>query len=129
LAAALGTTLGAAEAPAASPSGSCDREDAAAIAMTTGTEAEGHTKAPRCIKGHMPCRGCFGPIRKGANPMVDMMGAISSIGLNPQQVPDRRAMLNRGERPDRHHVLRVDRQHDHLRLILLDLLSNLEGTF
>ena len=36
---------------------------------------------PRCIKGHMPCRGCFGPIRKGANPMVDMMSAISSIGL------------------------------------------------
>ena len=61
----------------------------------TGTEAEGQAKVPRCIKGHMPCRGCFGPIRKGANPMVDMMGAISSIGLNAQQVPDRRAMLNR----------------------------------
>ena len=60
-----------------------------------GTEAEGHTKVPRCVKGYMPCRGCFGPIRRGANPMVDMMGAISSIGLNAQQVPDRRAMLNR----------------------------------
>ncbi len=50
---------------------------------------------PRCIKGHMPCRGCFGPIRKGANPMVEMMGALSSIGLDPKQVPDRRAMMNR----------------------------------
>lgn len=50
---------------------------------------------PRCIKGLMPCRGCFGPIRKGANPMVDMMGAISTIGLNPQEVPDRAAMFNR----------------------------------
>jgi len=50
---------------------------------------------PRCIKGYMPCRGCFGPIRKGANPMVDMMGAISSIGLDAKQVPDRRALLNR----------------------------------
>jgi len=50
---------------------------------------------PRCIKGHMPCRGCFGPIRKGANPMVDMMSAISSIGLNPRQIEDRRALLNR----------------------------------
>jgi F420-non-reducing hydrogenase small subunit len=50
---------------------------------------------PRCIKGYMPCRGCFGPIRKGANPMVDMMSAISSIGLDAKQVEDRRALLNR----------------------------------
>ena len=50
---------------------------------------------PRCIKGNMPCRGCFGPIRKGANPLVDMMSAISSIGLDAKQVPDRRALLNR----------------------------------
>jgi F420-non-reducing hydrogenase small subunit len=61
-------------------------------AMTT---EEGETPVPRCVKGHMPCRGCFGPIRKGANPMVEMMGAISSIGLDPKQVPDRRAMMNR----------------------------------
>jgi len=57
--------------------------------------AEGGMAVPRCIKGHMPCRGCFGPIRKGANPLVDMMGAISSIGLDPKQVIDRRAMFNR----------------------------------
>lgn len=50
---------------------------------------------PRCIKALMPCRGCFGPIRKGANPMVDMMGAIASIGLNAQDVPDRAATFNR----------------------------------
>jgi F420-non-reducing hydrogenase small subunit len=50
---------------------------------------------PRCIRGYMPCRGCFGPIRKGANPMVDMMSAISSIGLDVKQVEDRRALLNR----------------------------------
>lgn len=52
-------------------------------------------KVPRCIAGYMPCRGCFGPIRKGANPLVDMMGAISSIGLDAKQVIDRRALLNR----------------------------------
>lgn len=50
---------------------------------------------PRCIKGLMPCRGCFGPIRKGANPMVDMMGAISSIGLDAKSIPDRAATFNR----------------------------------
>jgi F420-non-reducing hydrogenase small subunit len=62
----------------------------------TGIAAEnGGEKVPRCIKGYMPCRGCFGPIRKGANPLVDMMTAISSIGLDAKQVPDRRALLNR----------------------------------
>ena len=55
----------------------------------------GTEKVPRCVKGHMPCRGCFGPIRKGANPMVDFMGAVSSIGLDAKQIPDRRALLNR----------------------------------
>ncbi len=56
---------------------------------------EGGPKVPRCIQGYMPCRGCFGPIRKGANPLVDMMGALSSIGLDAKQVLDRRALLNR----------------------------------
>ena len=59
----------------------------------TGGEEQPHV--PRCIKGLMPCRGCFGPIRKDANPMVDMMGAISSIGLNPREVQDRAATFNR----------------------------------
>jgi F420-non-reducing hydrogenase small subunit len=59
----------------------------------TSSEEEPHI--PRCIKGLMPCRGCFGPIRKGANPMVDMMGAISSIGLNAREIPDRAATFNR----------------------------------
>jgi len=56
---------------------------------------EGTETVPRCVKGHMPCRGCFGPIRKGANPLVDFMGAVSSIGLDPKQIQDRRALLNR----------------------------------
>lgn len=57
---------------------------------------EGESKTiPRCVKGFMPCRGCFGPIRKGAKPLVDMMTALSSIGLDAKQVDDRRALLNR----------------------------------
>ena len=59
------------------------------------TYEEGGEKVPRCVKAHMTCRGCFGPIRKGANPLVDMMGAVSSIGLDPKQIVDRRALLNR----------------------------------
>ncbi len=58
-------------------------------------EAVDEVHTPRCVKGNMPCRGCFGPIRKGVNPMVDMMGAISSIGLDAKLIPDRAATFNR----------------------------------
>ena len=50
---------------------------------------------PRCIAAYMPCRGCFGPMSAIANPMVDMMGALSTIGLNPRLIPDRAALFNR----------------------------------
>ena len=55
----------------------------------------GTEKIPRCVKAYMTCRGCFGPIRAGANPMVDMMGALSSIGLDPKEIEDRMATFNR----------------------------------
>ncbi|MFH0907993.1 MAG: methyl viologen-reducing hydrogenase [bacterium] len=55
----------------------------------------GSQKTPRCIQGHMTCRGCFGPIRKGANPMVEMMGALSSVGLDPKAIADRSATFQR----------------------------------
>ena len=55
----------------------------------------GSEKVPRCIKAFMPCRGCFGPIRAGANPMVEMMGALSSIGLDPKLILDRRSTFQR----------------------------------
>ena len=55
----------------------------------------GHDGVPRCIRAHMPCEGCFGPLSEKANPMVDMMGALSSIGLDPKQIPDRAATFNR----------------------------------
>lgn len=55
----------------------------------------GSEGTPRCIRAHMPCEGCFGPLSEKANPMVDMMGALSSIGLDPKQIPDRAATFNR----------------------------------
>ncbi len=55
----------------------------------------GSDGVPRCIRAHMPCEGCFGPLSDKANPMVDMMGALSSIGLDPKQIPDRSATFNR----------------------------------
>ncbi len=55
----------------------------------------GSDGVPRCIRAYMPCEGCFGPLTEKANPMVDMMGALSSIGLDPKQIPDRAATFNR----------------------------------
>jgi F420-non-reducing hydrogenase small subunit len=55
----------------------------------------GKAGVPRCVQARTPCRGCFGPIRKGAKPMVDMMGALTSVGLDPKTVVDRRAIMNR----------------------------------
>ncbi|MDI7266737.1 MAG: methyl viologen-reducing hydrogenase [Myxococcota bacterium] len=55
----------------------------------------GKAKTPRCVKAYMPCRGCFGPLRHDANPMVDMMGALSTIGIDPKGILDRAATFNR----------------------------------
>ena len=65
------------------------------LGPATRTGCGGSEKTPRCIKAYMPCRGCYGPIRAGANPMVDMMGALSSVGLDPKQIEDRMATFNR----------------------------------
>ncbi len=55
----------------------------------------GSDGVPRCIRAYVPCEGCFGPLTEKANPMVDMMGALSSIGLDPKGIPDRAATFNR----------------------------------
>lgn len=55
----------------------------------------GKGKPPRCMQARMPCRGCYGPIRKGAKPLVDYMGALASVGFDPMGMPDRRGYLAR----------------------------------
>ena len=55
----------------------------------------GKRGAPRCIESYMPCRGCFGPVRDGSNPMVDMVTALASVGLDAKDIPDRTGTFNR----------------------------------
>ncbi len=55
----------------------------------------GSQGTPRCIRAYMSCEGCFGPLSDKANPMVDMMGALASIGLDPKEIPDRAPTFNR----------------------------------
>jgi F420-non-reducing hydrogenase small subunit len=55
----------------------------------------GDDRTPRCIRAYMPCRGCFGPVSDTANPMVEMMGALASVGMDTTQIPDRAGTFNR----------------------------------
>jgi len=48
---------------------------------------------PSCIAARVPCRGCYGPVRKGGNQMLDMMNAMVSNGIDYKSVIDRRSIL------------------------------------
>lgn len=50
-------------------------------------------KLPRCIEARVPCRGCFGPVRRDGNQMLDMMNALASNGIDFKSVVDRRSLL------------------------------------
>ncbi len=50
-------------------------------------------KAPKCIEARVPCRGCYGPVRRDGNQMLDMMNAMASNGINYRSVVDRRSIL------------------------------------
>jgi F420-non-reducing hydrogenase small subunit len=65
------------------------------LGPATRAGCSGQRGAPRCVMSYMPCRGCFGPLKETANPMVDMMSALSSIGLDPKEIQDRAATFNR----------------------------------
>jgi len=65
------------------------------LGPATRTGCGGHEKIPRCIAGNFPCRGCMGPITFSGNQMVDMMGALATIGLDVKLIPDRFAFFNR----------------------------------
>ena len=49
--------------------------------------------APSCISARVPCRGCFGPVRRDGNQMLDMMNALASNGIDFKSVIDRRSLL------------------------------------
>jgi F420-non-reducing hydrogenase small subunit len=49
--------------------------------------------APSCIAARVPCRGCFGPVRKEGNQLLDMMNALASNGIDYHSVIDRRSLL------------------------------------
>jgi len=53
----------------------------------------GSEGVPACISARVPCRGCFGPVRKNGNQLLDMMNGLASNGIDFKSVVDRRSIL------------------------------------
>lgn len=49
--------------------------------------------APRCIEARVPCRGCYGPVRRNGNQLLDMLNALASNGIELRNFPDRLSIL------------------------------------
>ncbi len=50
-------------------------------------------EAPQCIRARVPCRGCYGPVQKNGNQLLDMLNALASNGIDIRSLPDRQAFL------------------------------------
>ncbi len=53
----------------------------------------GGQEAPLCIQARVPCRGCYGPVRTDGNPLLDMLGALASNGIEYRGLVDRKSLL------------------------------------
>ena len=53
----------------------------------------GGSGAPLCVRVRVPCRGCYGPVRTGGNPLLDLMNARAGQGVDRRSVVDRRSLL------------------------------------
>jgi F420-non-reducing hydrogenase small subunit len=53
----------------------------------------GDGRVPRCIAARVPCRGCYGPVQPNGNPMLDMLNALASNGIDLKSLPERASLL------------------------------------
>lgn len=53
----------------------------------------GAKNTPLCLRAHAPCRGCYGPVRSNGNPLLDMMNALASNGIDHRSLVDRKSLL------------------------------------
>jgi F420-non-reducing hydrogenase small subunit len=54
-----------------------------------GNDGEG----PRCLLARVPCRGCFGPVQREGNQLLDMYNALASNGIDFASITDPSSML------------------------------------
>ena len=55
----------------------------------SGNNGEG----PRCLLARVPCRGCFGPVQREGNQLLDMYNALASNGIDFAGLADPTSML------------------------------------
>ncbi len=67
----------------------------------------GDNVVPRCISAKVPCRGCYGPVRKDGNQRLDMLNALASNGIDIRSLPETTSLLRFS---GAHHMLRPARK-------------------
>jgi len=53
----------------------------------------GGGETPLCIQARVPCQGCYGPVRRGGNQLLDMLNILASKGIDHRAIVDRRSLL------------------------------------
>ncbi|MBU1342694.1 MAG: methyl viologen-reducing hydrogenase [Proteobacteria bacterium] len=53
----------------------------------------GNTDSARCIMAQVPCRGCYGPVKKEGNQRLAMLNALASNGIDISSLPETVSML------------------------------------
>ncbi|MCL6620577.1 MAG: methyl viologen-reducing hydrogenase [Syntrophobacterales bacterium] len=50
-------------------------------------------EAPQCIRARVPCQGCYGPVRKDGNQLLDYLNALASNRIDVHSITDRATVL------------------------------------
>lgn len=61
--------------------------------VTLGGCSGGNGEAPRCISARVPCRGCYGPVKKDGNQKLDILNALASNNIDINSLPERDSLL------------------------------------
>jgi F420-non-reducing hydrogenase small subunit len=50
-------------------------------------------EAPQCIRARVPCQGCYGPVKKDGNQLLDYLNALASNQIDITSLTDRTTLL------------------------------------
>lgn len=53
----------------------------------------GYGGTPRCIAARVPCRGCYGPVKKNGNPLLGILNALASNSIDIRSLPEKASLL------------------------------------
>ncbi|MCL1979958.1 MAG: methyl viologen-reducing hydrogenase [Proteobacteria bacterium] len=53
----------------------------------------GGREMPLCIDARVPCHGCYGPVRRQGNPLLDLLNILVSRGIDHRAIVDKCSLL------------------------------------